>query len=118
MLFDVGNQIPAAANAIKVKFASIATGMSTGTDALWTCQAAWMVDNQDSVTYGTAANVAVDLSPATLVYSAQTAAITPSGTRAAGCGLWLKFGRLPEVEGDDLEVVANLAWVEIEFVTV
>lgn len=115
MLFDVGNQIPAAANAIKARYYT--TSATAGYVNLY-CQAAWVVESDSTVTYGTGQTVTAGVVDGELNKSNQSAAITPSGTRADGCGLWLKFGRLAEEQGDDLEVVANLVWVELEFVTV
>lgn len=117
-LFNIGNQIPAAANAIKATLFVGDAGTLTGSTSGWKVQAAWINAGDDAVTYGTQQYTDVNHIGNEIVESDQTAAITPSGTKADGCGLWVKINRLAEEQGDDLLNNAHLVWVEIEFVTV
>jgi hypothetical protein len=119
-LFDIGNQIPSWANAFKIKFISIGVN-TTGTDVVWSAAAVWANIGDASVAseYGTAVTVIEDaIATEELVVSDQSGAITPAGTKTAGCGLWIKIGRLSEDANDDFASPAKLVWVEIEFVTV
>ena len=114
-LFDVGNQIPAAANAIKLKFWT--TSASAG-DVVLEGYAAWVNESDAGVTYGQENYITTGIVDGELNASSQTPAITPSGTRTAGCGLWVKIGRKSEEATDDLADTMLLVWVELEFVTV
>jgi len=119
-LFDVGNQIPAGADGIKVRFAvRLASVSGGGTDIRMGAAASWVYENDNDVTYGTAAYSVITIDGNAIVYSDQSAAITPTGNRKDDVsGLWIKVTRDATHGADDLDAQIALLWVEIEFVTV
>jgi len=116
-LHDVGHQIPAAANAFKIRFISRRSTAVNG-EVLWRAEAAWINLGDTAISYGTAQDFSSVHESAAIVISDAGTAVTPSGTRTAGVELRIRLSRQAESASDDMATTAQLLWVEIEFVTV
>jgi hypothetical protein len=124
-LFDIGNQIPAAANAFKVKVCGRRTQEVVSDDEVcWRAKAAWVRVEDLAVTLGDPVYVVDTYDAQNKIFlSDATADCTPSGSRSAGCELRIEIARdiAYEVESavvDTLNAPAHLVWIEIEFTTV
>lgn len=114
---NIGGQIPASLNTFKFKAAAqTADTAQTGT-IIFDCRAAWVVATDESLTLGTAQSVTVTIDANNktdaFVLSAQSNAITPSGTRTADCELYIQITR--DVD-DTLAASSKLTFIDIEFV--
>jgi len=124
-LFDIGNQIPAAANAFKVKVCGRRTQEVVSDDEVcWRAKAAWVRVEDSAVTLGDPVYVVDTYDAQNKIFlSDATADCTPNGTRADGAELRIEIARdiAYEVESavvDTLDAPAHLVWIEIEFTTV
>jgi len=124
-LYDIGNQIPADANAIKVKVCGRRTQETvTGDFACWRVKAAWVNIGDTAITLGDPAYIVNDYAVQNqLSFSWDGIICIPYGDRSEGCELRIEIARdiAYEVESvvlDNLNAPAHLVWIEIEFVTV
>jgi len=123
-LYDIGNQIPADARYIKVKFCARRTqAVTSANDVAWRVKAAWINPLDSAVTYGDPVYI-VDAygTQNRLELSDATADCEPTGARAAGCELRIEIARDTQVQEesvdlDTLDAPAHLVWIEIEFTT-
>ena len=120
-LFDIGNQIHADADQFKFKIVARQSGgdEANNNTTCWKVRAGYIDDGDESITYGTAVYLNLDLPTAGKIATSAQSGAVGFGTRGNDGKMVFEISRDVEYDTsvDDLAYLAQLLWVEIEFST-